>query len=217
MATLQPVMELNEEIRRKATASILVLEEQGELGDSTLVWNNLFFRHPDGAYYATFHDIAYDNGYPDWLRSDRGVIEIKLWWVDGEILATPGDVEEAEFIVLDSLTDSGNRRWMLTGPQTVEPASPPPPPAPRPAVPHQPALAASPSSSQASKATQPAQPPRGPTEVSLRPGQRVRHATFGEGTVESSRHVDRDEEVVIAFADRTRRLLLSFAKLQLID
>ncbi len=60
-------------------------------------------------------------------------------------------------------------------------------------------------------------PPRaagGPAEVSFFPGQRVRHSTFGEGVVVSSRLVDGDEEVTVSFADRERRLLASFARLE---
>ncbi len=53
-----------------------------------------------------------------------------------------------------------------------------------------------------------------PTEVSFFAGQRVRHATFGEGVVMSSRLVDGDEEVTVSFADKERRLLASFARLE---
>jgi DNA helicase-2/ATP-dependent DNA helicase PcrA len=59
--------------------------------------------------------------------------------------------------------------------------------------------------------------PAGPTEVSFFAGQRVRHATFGEGMVMSSRLVDGDEEVTVSFADRERRLLASFARLERIS
>jgi DNA helicase II / ATP-dependent DNA helicase PcrA len=59
--------------------------------------------------------------------------------------------------------------------------------------------------------------PAGPTEVSFFAGQRVRHATFGEGVVMSSRLVDGDEEVTVSFADRERRLLASFARLERIS
>ncbi len=45
-------------------------------------------------------------------------------------------------------------------------------------------------------------------------GQRVRHATFGEGVVISSRLVDGDEEVTVKFSDRERRILASFARLE---
>jgi DNA helicase-2/ATP-dependent DNA helicase PcrA len=58
------------------------------------------------------------------------------------------------------------------------------------------------------------QKPAAPAEVSFFAGQRVRHATFGEGVVISSRLVDGDEEVTVSFADRERRLLASFAKLE---
>jgi hypothetical protein len=210
MAILQPLTELNEAIRAKATKTILELEKYGELGDSTLIWNNLFFRHPDGTYYATFHDIADDDGYPYWLRSNQGVMEIKLWWVDGEILATgASDEEEAKLGDGDRLIDSGNRSWRRTGPTMIEPS----------ALPDQVSIvpakrSVTPIAGTGMKLT-PSR--RGPTEVSFHPGQRVRHGTFGEGTVESSRLVDGDEEVTIAFADRTRRLLASFAKLQVLE
>lgn len=58
------------------------------------------------------------------------------------------------------------------------------------------------------------QRPVGPTEVSFFAGQRVRHATFGEGVVISSRLVEGDEEVTVSFPDRERRLLASFARLE---
>jgi DNA helicase-2/ATP-dependent DNA helicase PcrA len=53
--------------------------------------------------------------------------------------------------------------------------------------------------------------------VSFFAGQRVRHGTFGEGVVMSSRLVDGDEEVTVSFADRERRLLASFARLERIS
>jgi DNA helicase-2/ATP-dependent DNA helicase PcrA len=58
------------------------------------------------------------------------------------------------------------------------------------------------------------QKPAAPTEVSFFAGQRVRHATFGEGMVMASRLVDGDEEVTVSFADKERRLLASFARLE---
>jgi len=59
--------------------------------------------------------------------------------------------------------------------------------------------------------------PAGPTEVTFFAGQRVRHGTFGEGVVMGSRLVDGDEEVTVSFADRERRLLASFAKLERVE
>jgi len=56
--------------------------------------------------------------------------------------------------------------------------------------------------------------PAGPREPGFFAGQRVRHGTFGEGVVVSSRLVDGDEEVTVSFADRERRLLASFARLE---
>lgn len=56
--------------------------------------------------------------------------------------------------------------------------------------------------------------PTGPTEVTFFAGQRVRHATFGEGVVVNSRLVEGDEEVTVSFSDRERRLLASFARLE---
>ncbi len=53
-----------------------------------------------------------------------------------------------------------------------------------------------------------------PTTVTFFAGQRVRHATFGEGIVVSSRLIDDDEEVTVRFPDRERRLLASFARLE---
>lgn len=56
-----------------------------------------------------------------------------------------------------------------------------------------------------------------PEAISFFAGQRVRHATFGEGLVVSSRLVDGDEEVTVSFADRERRLLAAFAHLERIE
>jgi DNA helicase-2/ATP-dependent DNA helicase PcrA len=54
-----------------------------------------------------------------------------------------------------------------------------------------------------------------PRAVSFHPGQRVRHATFGEGIVVSTRLVDDDEEVTVAFTGKgVKRLLASFARLE---
>jgi DNA helicase-2/ATP-dependent DNA helicase PcrA len=58
-------------------------------------------------------------------------------------------------------------------------------------------------------------PPRGDSSVAFFAGQRVRHALFGEGVVVSSRLLDDDEEVTVAFAGKgVKRLLASFAKLE---
>jgi DNA helicase-2/ATP-dependent DNA helicase PcrA len=47
------------------------------------------------------------------------------------------------------------------------------------------------------------------------PGQRVRHANFGEGVVVSARVVEGDVEVTVAFVGQgVRRLLASFARLE---
>jgi DNA helicase-2/ATP-dependent DNA helicase PcrA len=52
-------------------------------------------------------------------------------------------------------------------------------------------------------------------EVAFFAGQKVRHATFGDGIVVSSRLVENDEEVTVAFSGKgVRRLLASFANLQ---
>jgi hypothetical protein len=48
------------------------------------------------------------------------------------------------------------------------------------------------------------------------PGTRIKHGTFGVGTVVSSRLVEGDEEVTVGFADRERRLLASFAKFKIL-
>lgn len=46
-------------------------------------------------------------------------------------------------------------------------------------------------------------------------GQKVRHGTFGDGVVVSSKLVENDEEVTVAFAGKgVKRLLASFAKLE---
>ncbi|MDZ4718255.1 MAG: UvrD-helicase domain-containing protein [Roseiflexaceae bacterium] len=55
----------------------------------------------------------------------------------------------------------------------------------------------------------------GPRAVAFFAGQRVRHALFGEGVVVSSRLIEDDEEVTIAFPGKgVKRLLASFAKLE---
>ena len=55
----------------------------------------------------------------------------------------------------------------------------------------------------------------GPSEASYFAGQKVRHSTFGEGVVVSSKLVDGDEEVTVAFAGKgVKRLLASFARLE---
>ncbi|MCG8348833.1 MAG: UvrD-helicase domain-containing protein [Chloroflexales bacterium] len=59
--------------------------------------------------------------------------------------------------------------------------------------------------------------PSGPTEASFFSGQLVRHATFGEGVVVSSKLVENDEEVTVRFGDRERRLLASFARLEHVE
>ncbi|MFH0914055.1 MAG: UvrD-helicase domain-containing protein, partial [Chloroflexota bacterium] len=53
------------------------------------------------------------------------------------------------------------------------------------------------------------------TEIpQLKPGDRVRHAQFGEGVVVSYRPLTGDAEAVIAFNGSVKKLLLSFAKLE---
>jgi DNA helicase II / ATP-dependent DNA helicase PcrA len=57
--------------------------------------------------------------------------------------------------------------------------------------------------------------PSGPSEVSFFPGDRVQHGSFGEGVVVSSRLIEGDEEVTVAFSGKgLKKLLASFAKLQ---
>lgn len=57
----------------------------------------------------------------------------------------------------------------------------------------------------------------GPSALSFFPGQLVRHATFGEGVVVSSRLIEGDEEVTVNFAGKERRLLASFARLEKVE
>jgi DNA helicase-2/ATP-dependent DNA helicase PcrA len=46
----------------------------------------------------------------------------------------------------------------------------------------------------------------------------VSHATFGDGVVVSSKLVENDEEVTVAFAGKgVKRLLASFANLQKVE
>jgi DNA helicase-2/ATP-dependent DNA helicase PcrA len=55
----------------------------------------------------------------------------------------------------------------------------------------------------------------GPREVAYFAGQKVRHAVFGDGIVVSSKLVENDEEVTVAFSGKgVKRLLASFAKLE---
>ncbi len=60
--------------------------------------------------------------------------------------------------------------------------------------------------------------PRGPTALEARqfnPGDKVRHPQFGEGVVVSSKLVEDDEEVVVAFIGmKPKRLLVSFAQME---
>ncbi|MGQ9828669.1 MAG: ATP-dependent helicase [Roseiflexus sp.] len=58
----------------------------------------------------------------------------------------------------------------------------------------------------------------GQRDVAFFAGQKVRHAQFGEGIVVSSRLVEGDEEVTVAFVGKgVKRLLASFANLQRAD
>jgi DNA helicase-2/ATP-dependent DNA helicase PcrA len=60
--------------------------------------------------------------------------------------------------------------------------------------------------------------PDGPRDVAFFAGQKVRHAQFGEGIVVSSKLVEGDEEVTVAFVGKgVKRLLASFANLQRAD
>ncbi|RMF38949.1 MAG: DUF3553 domain-containing protein [Chloroflexi bacterium] len=57
--------------------------------------------------------------------------------------------------------------------------------------------------------------PAPPPTLQFRPGQRVRHPTFGEGVVLESRARGSDEEVTVNFEEvGTKRLLVSFARLE---
>ncbi len=57
--------------------------------------------------------------------------------------------------------------------------------------------------------------PAPPHELQFRAGQRVKHATFGEGIVIESKIDRNDEEVTVAFKKAgIKRLLASFANLQ---
>ena len=54
-----------------------------------------------------------------------------------------------------------------------------------------------------------------PTAPDFTAGETVRHTIFGEGTVISSRLVEADEEVVVAFAGRgVKKMLQSIARLE---
>jgi DNA helicase-2/ATP-dependent DNA helicase PcrA len=64
----------------------------------------------------------------------------------------------------------------------------------------------------------PAARPQTPRDTSFFAGQKVRHALFGEGIVVSSKIVENDEEVTVAFTGKgVKRLLASFAKLERAD
>jgi DNA helicase-2/ATP-dependent DNA helicase PcrA len=61
----------------------------------------------------------------------------------------------------------------------------------------------------------PAARAQGPRDTSFFAGQKVRHELFGEGMVVSSKLVENDEEVTVAFTGKgVKRLLASFAKLE---
>ncbi|KAB8144310.1 AAA family ATPase [Chloroflexia bacterium SDU3-3] len=67
----------------------------------------------------------------------------------------------------------------------------------------------------ASQQRQPPPKPQGPTVAAFFAGQKVRHATFGDGVVVSSKLVEGDEEVTVAFDGKgVKRLLASFARLE---
>src|SRR5207247_430949 len=54
-----------------------------------------------------------------------------------------------------------------------------------------------------------------PRDTTFFAGQKVRHALFGEGIVVSSKLVENDEEVTVAFTGKgVKRLLASFANLE---
>jgi ATP-dependent DNA helicase UvrD/PcrA len=57
--------------------------------------------------------------------------------------------------------------------------------------------------------------PQAPRDTSFFAGQKVRHALFGDGIVVSSKLVENDEEVTVAFTGKgVKRLLASFANLE---
>jgi DNA helicase-2/ATP-dependent DNA helicase PcrA len=67
----------------------------------------------------------------------------------------------------------------------------------------------------ASRNTRPRPDLSGPQAASFFAGQKVRHGSFGEGIVVSSKLVEGDEEVTVAFEGKgVKRLLASFAKLE---
>lgn len=67
----------------------------------------------------------------------------------------------------------------------------------------------------ASRSTRPRPDTSGPQAASFFAGQKVRHGSFGEGIVVSSKLVEGDEEVTVAFEGKgVKRLLASFAKLE---
>jgi len=59
----------------------------------------------------------------------------------------------------------------------------------------------------------PAATPR-PVNPTLKAGDHVRHSQFGEGIVVSCQPVKDDAEVVVAFNQVVKKLLLSFARLE---
>ncbi len=68
----------------------------------------------------------------------------------------------------------------------------------------------------ASRSSTPA--PATPRAAVFFAGQKVSHATFGDGVVVSSKLVENDEEVTVAFAGKgVKRLLASFANLQKVE
>jgi DNA helicase-2/ATP-dependent DNA helicase PcrA len=67
----------------------------------------------------------------------------------------------------------------------------------------------------ASRSSRPRPDTGGPQAASFFAGQKVRHGSFGEGIVVSSKLVEGDEEVTVAFEGKgVKRLLASFAKLE---
>jgi DNA helicase-2/ATP-dependent DNA helicase PcrA len=64
----------------------------------------------------------------------------------------------------------------------------------------------------------PAARPQAARATAFFAGQKVRHANFGEGIVVSSKLVENDEEVTVAFTGKgVKRLLASFARLEAVE
>ena len=115
---MRPIMEMNDEVREKATCAIRRLEALVAEPQSIFVWNNLFFRDDDGAYYATLHDFI--DIQPDCFRT-AGPLRVSLYWINDEIAAASDIHVEVGYEI--GFVDNTGRQWTLDLCEAVSTAS----------------------------------------------------------------------------------------------